>query len=272
MADINGLCLNCFSYRGEYEVCPHCGNVAGALASEPYLLSPGTVLRGRYIIGAVLGVGGFGVTYKSWDAKLECVVAVKEFYPSGLVNRIPGETLVTTFSGVKQAQFASSLSRFLSEARNLAKFMDSRHIVNVFDSFEENGTAYIVMELLDGRTLKLHLSDRGGALSEYEALSIAEAVLEALCSIHEKGIIHRDISPDNIMILNDGRVKVLDFGAARFSGADSDRFTQSAVVKLGYAPPEQYRSNLRQGVWTDIYAVGATLYKMLTGITPEESM
>ena len=269
---LDGVCLNCFSMRGAYDVCPYCGFVAGSFQNDAYLLVPGTVLQNRYVIGTVLGVGGFGVTYRALDTTLSIIVAIKEFYPQGLVNRIPGEAAVRAFSGDKQTSYTQQLARFLDEARNMAKFAGDRHIVNVFDFFEANNTAYIVMEYLDGQTLKEHIQSRGGRLAADEAIAITSALLEALVSVHRKGVIHRDISPDNVFILRDGQVKVLDFGAARFNENENPALTQAVVIKMGYAPPEQYRANMKQGVWTDIYATGATLYKMLTGITPDESV
>lgn len=269
---IEGICLNCFSVKGDYEVCPYCGYLEGTIPKEAYLLYPGTVLLGRYMIGTILGMGGFGATYKAWDSKLSTIVAIKEFYPGGLVNRIPGESSVMLFSGDKKDSFNEQLLRFLDEARNMAKFTGDKYIVNVFDFFEENHTAYIVMEFLDGMNLKEYMAEAGGRLAAEEALRIGEGILRAVGSIHGKGIIHRDISPDNIFILRDGRVKVLDFGAARFTANENPQLTKSIVIKMGYAPPEQYRSNMKQGPWTDIYAIGATIYKMLTGMTPEESI
>ena len=265
----NFLCLNCFQYKGAYDVCPYCGYMEGTPPEQAFHLHPGEVLGGRYIIGTVLGVGGFGVTYKAWDGTLSSVVAVKEFYPGDLVSRIPGQRNVVVFSGNRVDSYKSQLKRFLDEAQNMAKFNNDPHIVGVYDYFEENHTAYIVMEYLDGQTLKAYMAEQGGKLPEEEALRYAKPILEAVASIHMKKIIHRDISPDNIFILKDGRVKVLDFGAARFSEG-SNEFT--VVIKPGYAPPEQYRSKMKQGPWTDLYAVGATLYKMLTGVTPDESV
>ncbi len=251
-------------------MCPYCGQVAGTPNHPAYLLQPGTRLWGRYIIGDVLGVGGFGVTYRAFDSRLATLVAIKEFFPGELVSRIPGESKVRAFSGDKLEAYAAQLARFMDEAKNMAKFNGDAHIVNVFDSFEDNGTAYIVMEFLDGDTLKGHMAAGGGALPPAEAAVILEGLLSALQSIHQKGIIHRDVSPDNIFVLQDGRVKLLDFGAARF--AAKEEWTQSVVVKKGYAPPEQYRSNMKQTERTDLYAAGATWYKMLTGVTPEESI
>ncbi len=265
------ICLNCFQFKGDYEVCPYCGFIEGTLPAQVFHLHPGTMLNGRYMVGVVLGFGGFGVTYKAWDRKLSTVVAIKEFYPSGLVNRIPGEKQLVVFSGDKRENFHQQMSRFLDEAKHLAKFNGDPHIVNVLDFFEENNTAYIVMEYLDGQTLKAYMAAKGGKLAVEEGVRVAQAVADGLTSIHAKGIIHRDISPDNIYILNNGQVKLLDFGAARLSAEEGDA-TRSVVIKLGYAPPEQYRSKMKQGAWTDVYALGATLYKMVTGVTPDESV
>ena len=268
---LNSLCLNCFQIKGNYEICPYCGFVEGTPPAQAFHLRPGETLGGRYIIGTVLGYGGFGVTYKAWDNTLSSVVAVKEFYPGGLVNRIPGEKSVVVFSGDKSESYKAQLTRFLEEARNMARFSGDPHIVGVYDFFQENNTAYIVMEYLDGMTLKEYMAQMGGSLPEEEALRFATPILEAIDSIHKKKIVHRDISPDNIFVLKDGRVKALDFGAARFSD-NPEGLTSTVIIKPGYAPPEQYRSKMKQGPWTDLYAAGATLYKMLTGITPNESV
>lgn len=266
------VCLHCFADRGNFDVCPYCGFVAHTVPAEGYIIPPGIRLWGRYVIGTVLGTGGFGITYRAWDTRLSALVAIKEFFPQNLVTRNFGETKVRVYSGEEQEEYRLQLARFMEEAKNLAKFTGDSHIVNVMDFFEDNGTAYIVMEFLDGVTLKQHLALSGGFLPAGQALSIGDALLSALTSIHKKSIIHRDISPDNIIIRPDGSMKLLDFGAARFAAQQGSDLTQGVVVKKGYAPPEQYRSNMKQGVWTDIYAAGATLYKMLTGITPEESI
>ncbi len=266
------ICYNCFSNRGKYEVCPYCGFANIESGENGYVLKPGCKIWGRYIIGKVLGMGGFGITYKAYDIRLSNIVAIKEFFPQSLVSRIPGEQKVRVFSGEKQESYKNHLAKFMEEARNLAKFTGEEHIVNVLDFFEENGTAYIIMEFLDGITLKQHLVNSGGKLPVEKAVQYETELLKALSAIHNKGIIHRDISPDNIYILANGNLKVLDFGAARFALEEGSDLSQSVVVKKGYAPPEQYRKNMKQGKWTDIYAAGATLYKMITGQTPEESI
>ncbi len=266
----NNTCFNCFSQTGGYDVCPYCGHVAGTPNAPAFMLQPGMRIWGRYLIGTILGIGGFGVTYKAFDTRLQSVVAIKEFFPQNLASRMPGEIELRLFTGETFKNFEIHKQRFIEEGKNLAKFTGDAHIVNVLDSFEDNRTAYIIMEYLDGCTLKEYMAQCGGSIEFNRASEIMKDLLEGLKSIHLKGIIHRDISPDNIHILSSGNVKVLDFGAARF--AAKEEWTQSVVVKKGYAPPEQYRNNMRQTPQTDLYAAGATFYKMLTGKTPEESI
>ena len=265
------LCMNCMSDMGPYEVCMMCGWADGSEARELYHLQPRTILAERYEVGLAVGFGGFGVIYRAWDMQLDTQVAIKEFYPSGLVNRVPGECRIVVYSGDRRTQFEEGKTRFLAEARTMAKFSQHPHIVNVYDFFEENNTAYIVMEYLEGVSLKNYLKSVGGKLSIADTLQIIDPVMDALKAIHKEGIVHRDISPDNIFILPDGRIKVIDFGAARLSMGDKEQ-TRSVVLKPGYAPPEQYRSKSKQGPFTDIYALGATMYRMVTGEVPEESV
>ncbi len=267
---MNTICFRCFKNTGGYEICPHCGYMEGTPNSPEYMLQPGMRIWGRYLIGTILGIGGFGVTYIAYDTRLSTIVAIKEFFPQNLATRMPGDMKIRVFSGDVVESFTKEKTRFIDEGKSLAKFTGDEHIVNVLDSFQENGTAYIVMEYLDGQTLKEHMNEYGGALSVEEASKIMVGLLAGLQAIHKKDVIHRDISPDNIYILNNGNVKIIDFGAARF--AEKEEWTQSVVVKKGYAPPEQYRSNMKQGIYTDIYAAGATWYKMITGKTPEESV
>lgn len=265
-------CSRCMKeYDVEYEICPHCGYVIGTEPKEPYHLVPGTVLKERYELGVVLGYGGFGTTYIAWDNKLEVAVAIKEYYQSGIVNRMPGTNGVIVYSGKSREAFEKGLHRFLEEARNTAKFSNHPNIVNVFDYFEANGTAYIVMEFLSGVSLKEFIYQNGGKIDLPTTVTILEAIIEALKAIHKEGILHRDISPDNIFITEDNRIKLIDFGAARFQKGEKDS-VQEIVLKPGFAPPEQYRSKGKQDARTDIYALGATMYRAITGIMPEESV
>ena len=263
-------CDNCFSeYEKGLGLCPYCGFIPGEESQEVYCLAPGTRLADRYVIGQKLGMGGFGITYKAWDCKLETVMAVKEYFPSGIVNRLPHTTGVILASHKHEKDFLYGKNRFIEEARNLAKFNSHPNIVNVFEYFEENNTAYIVMEFLDGKTLGETIKEQDYQPIPWEqCVDIAVSLCAALRSIHKVNILHRDISPNNIMLCNDGKVKLFDFGAARFaSGIES----LTIVVKPGFAPPEQYNRVDSQGPSTDIYALGATLYYALTGEIPEES-
>ena len=263
------LCMNCFSVKGQYEVCPFCGYVEGTPPSQPHYLMPGTILRNRFIVGTVIGAGGFGITYKCFDTTLGVTVAAKEFYPAGLVNRAPGECRVGLLSGDKEEQYKERRKRFLMEAQSVAQFGRAKDIVNVFDFFEENGTAYIIMEYIDDVLLKDYL-DKQGKVDPEAAVSIIMPIIEAVKKIHSKGIIHRDISPDNIFITSENSIKVFDFGAAQLNDS-REGMAADPVIKVGYSPLEQYRDKSKKGFYTDVYAVGAIFYQMLTGEKPIES-
>ena len=264
-------CFSCFrEYEEAYGVCPFCGEPYDEAPAEPVHLAPGTVLARRYVLGHAVGAGGFGIVYRAWDEKLASVVAVKEFFVSRIMTRAEGETAVIV-AGKSAEEFRYRKDRFLAEARTMARFGQHRSIPNVFEYFEENGTAYIVMELLSGQPLNEMLRERGGKLPRELAVFIAQEVGEALKSLHAAGIIHRDVAPDNIFICSDRevRVKLMDLGAARL--ADSTDDVIDIILKPGYSPTEQYDNAGHIGPWTDIYALGATLYACLTGEKPAES-
>ena len=258
------------TYREELGICPYCGYADGTPVEEQIHMEPGTVLRDRYVIGKVLGFGGFGVTYIGWDNKLEMKVAVKEYLPSEFSTRMPGQTMVTVFRGEKQEQFREGLKKFVDEAKRLANFKNEEGVVRVYDSFTENETAYIVMEYLEGETLA-ELLEREGAIPEDRAVEMMMPVMKSLEVIHSAGILHRDIAPDNIFITKDGTTKLIDFGASRYATTSHSR-SLSVIIKPGYSPEEQYRSRGDQGPHTDVYALAATLYKMITGKTPPDAM
>ena len=271
-------CLNCMkTFNEQFGVCPHCGFQPGTPPKEAYHLHPGTELNGHYIIGTTVGFGGFGITYRAWDRVLEKMVAIKEFYPNGIVNRVPGEKEVIIYSGNRADEFLNGKIRFLAEARNMARFNTHPNIVNVYEFFEENNTAYIAMEFLEGMSYKQYIAQHNGRVDCQTAVNVVLSVTDALREIHKVKIIHRDISPDNIFMVpvdqqaTNYKVKLIDFGAARCSSGEEEK-TLSIILKPGYAPPEQYRSRSKQGPWTDIYAVGAVLYRSVTGRMPEESV
>lgn len=264
-------CINCFQiYDDVSGMCPHCGYVMGEPGKEPYYLVPGTILKEHYVIGEVVGAGGFGITYKAWDTVLERKVAIKEYYPVQMVTRVPGEEEVVVFLNKREAEFKKGLYDFLQEAKIMSQFRNSENVCNSYDQFEMNGTAYIVMEFLEGQTLKGYVKSRKeNPLEESEILTIISQVLSGLEDIHKNNVIHLDIAPDNIWIMPDGRIKIIDFGAAKSKQVKKDN--ETIILKPGFAPPEQYRRNGKIGPWTDIYAVGATLYFLLTGEVPLES-
>ena len=181
-------------YDSGLEICPYCGYVEGTGAEEAIHMAPGSILLDRYIIGRVLGYGGFGVTYIAWDGKLEQKVAIKEYLPSEFSTRIPGQSCVTLLGGEKNEQFRDGLKKFVEEAKRLAKFQNESGIVKVFDSFTENETAYIIMEYLEGETLSDRLK-RDKVIPEDEAVSMLMPVMKSLETVHKEGILHRDIAP-----------------------------------------------------------------------------
>ncbi len=264
-------CMGCMEqYEDEFNVCPYCGYIEGTKPEQALHMEPGSILQGRFIVGKSIGYGGFGVTYIGWDALLEHRVAIKEYLPSEFSTRMPGVTQVTVFNGDKKEQFHDGLRQFVEEAKKLAKFNNVEGIVKIYDSFEENNTAYIVMEYLEGETLASRL-EREKTIAPDKAVAMLTPVIESLEKVHAQGIIHRDIAPDNLFITKDGSVKVIDFGAARFATTSHSR-SLTVIIKPGFSPEEQYRSRKEQGGYTDVYAIGATLYKMITGVTPPDAL
>ena len=240
------------------------------IAVDNRVLQPGTVLNGRYLVGRVLGQGGFGITYIGRDLVLDICVAIKEYFPTQIVIRDTSVSLEIRAASQKMSNaLIQGNEKFLEEAQILARFRGEKGIVDVLDFFQQNNTAYIVMEYIDGQTLQSHLN-KAGKLPPDQVFSLMAPVMASLDRLHQAGLIHRDISPDNIMITYDGQVKLLDFGTVRNANLDGNG-TLTVMVRHGYAPEEQYDGNSPQGPWTDIYALCATMYKCITGITPEES-
>ncbi len=264
--------MSCMAEMKVDEVrCPICGAEKGQGKKEVYHLSPETILEGRYIVGKVLGYGGFGITYIGFDAQLERIVAIKEYFPTTFATRRQEETHLSIYNTQDaEGQFKAGLKSFLEEAQTLAQFNGVEGIVDIYDTFVSNNTAYIIMEYLKGNDAKWILNNQGAFDYEF-AKNIIVSICDTLSVVHKKNIIHRDISPDNIYLTDDGRIKLLDFGAARYESAFNSK-SLSVVLKSGFAPEEQYRSKGDQGSWSDVYALAATFYKMLTGQTPPDSM
>lgn len=265
---MNGYCNNCMSELGADGRCYSCNSSGEALA--PHHLKPGTMLCGKYIVGNALGEGGFGITYIGRDITLDMKVAIKEYYPNGQANRnnsVSAEIFVSTEKQV--ASFEKGKERFISEARNIARFNREKSIVDVRDYFEENGTAYIIMEYLEGEPLSAFVKNNG-VINPRAMFAKMIPIMESLDKMHVAGFIHRDISPDNIMHMADGSLKLMDFGSARHFLNEEKKL--SVMIKQGYAPEEQYRRNGDQGPWTDVYGLCATMYKCITGVQPEDAL
>lgn len=265
----NRFCFSCMMSMEEGKTCPNCGRTADSYTPAVYHLPPGTVLKERYLIGRALGEGGFGITYIGCDLRLKMRVAIKEYFPTDKANRISKDSLrISCLAGSAVGRYAEGKEQFLQEALTLAKMDKQSVIVGVRDFFEENNTAYIVMEYVDGTTFKDLTERRGGRIPPAELMEMIEPLFSALSAMHAQGLIHRDISPENLMLEN-GEIRLLDFGCARESqNGDS---TLTVTMKQGYSPVEQYQ-NKGQGPWTDVYALSATIYFCLTGIKPPQSV
>ncbi len=235
-------------------------------------LPAGTVLKDNYIVDAYLGAGGFGITYAGTCRSTGDAIAIKEYFPAGLANReyVDGRARVSCFEGQAERSFQKGRRRFLHEAEILRQFQELPSIVSVLDVFEENGTAYLVLEHIEGITLKRYIAENG-VLSTEALLPLFSPVIHALSRVHSAGLVHRDISPDNLMIGLDNRLHLIDFGAASYENLNESK-TMTIILKSGYAPPEQYLTDGRVGSWTDVYGMCATLYYALTGSTPPESI
>ena len=235
----------------------------------PLALPDGTILAGQYIIESTLGQGGFGITYKASDHKTGNTVAIKEFFPEALATRTQNN--VVPFDGERGENYKYGKDCFVQEAQTLAQFIGNENIVKIYSYFEENGTAYFVMEYVEGISFEEYIKKYGGKINYEVAENILMRVIDALDAVHSKGIVHRDVTPDNIYLTSDGKVKLIDFGAARYSIGDKSR-SLDVVLKHGFAPKEQYTRHGKQGPYTDVYTLGACFYYALTGKRPPDSI
>jgi serine/threonine protein kinase len=264
------LCMGCMGDKGDAQVCGVCGWAEGTPPDVPVQLSPRSVLAEKYLLGKVLGQGGFGITYLAWDLLLNRKLAIKEYFPREICGRGRDDLSVQPLSQRSQHDYQYGLAKFVEEGRNLAKFRDYPGIVSLLDFFEANGTAYIVMAYMEGMTFKQYLEQQGGKITFEQTLGVLNPVMDALREVHRTGMLHRDISPDNIYLNRDRQVKILDFGATRYAMREQSQ-NLTVLIKPGYAPLEQYSSGGKQGPWTDVYAVGATFYRALSGRAPSEA-
>ena len=269
----NGRCVNCFAPLAGGSVCGQCGFDNAAYRPQPHHLPPGAVLRGRYIIGRALGQGGFGITYVGFDTKLDFKVAIKEYFPEGTAMRITSQTAAVSCypSQSTRERYDVGLRKCVNEARALAKLGAISSVVRVQDFFQENNTVYIVMEFVEGVTLNAYLRRLPERPGYKEAVKLLAPVGAALEEVHERGFVHRDISPDNIMITPKGEPKLLDFGAVK-AVATGGNVTETPVIKRGFSPIEMYSTTDKIGPWSDVYAYCATLCCILLGRPPEEPM
>ncbi|MGN1100925.1 MAG: leucine-rich repeat domain-containing protein [Huintestinicola sp.] len=265
MSSKRSLCGNCFSpMRGT--TCQKCGYTETRAFSAHDALPVGTKLNDRYIIGKMLGKGGFGITYLAFDEAENRAVAIKEYYPEAAV-RAEDNISVEPMTSYQTDEFSEGLERFFREAEIIRSFRESTDILGLYDVFRMNGTAYYAMEFYNGISLNRYISG-GKKLTEEQAVNIAEQLLHELSVIHKGGILHRDVSPDNIMLCTNGRAALIDFGSARFI-ANSEHQNMSVILKDGFAPLEQYQRKSHQGSWTDIYSLGMSLYYGITGKSPD---
>ncbi len=265
MIEVNNKkrCESCFC-EANGEPCPNCGFSASAYLKDPIVLPVGTKLNDKIVIGRVIGKGGFGITYLGYDLRIEKTIAVKEYYPNGIAYRPSSGTEVLIADAKSAEAFEAGAKKFYAEAEMVAQFNGNPNIVSVYDYFRANNTVYLVMEFLEGVTLKNYIK-KHGRLTDGQALFVMDKIAAALSITHSAGVLHRDISPDNIMICKDGRIKLIDFGAARQIMAESSS-NLTVVMKPGYTPIEQYTKKGEQGAWTDIYSLGASVYYALTDV------
>lgn len=265
----DALCPNCFRKNPPDQACPFCGY--RRKEKSPLALPLNVVLRERYVAGHELGSGGFGITYKGYDLKTERVCAIKEYVPVDMASRLGDSLAIVPTGSDKREAFAHGRQRFLREADTLRQLTDISDIVDIWDCFEENGTAYFVMEFVNGQNLNRISYNAGGHLPYEMASEVIVRVAQTMDVVHrECGIFHRDLTPENIMITKDAAVKIIDFGIAKYLPGEKSQ-SLSVMLKKGYAPPEQYYTSGKQGTFTDVYALAATFYKLLTGTKIEEA-
>ncbi|MCC8028210.1 MAG: serine/threonine protein kinase [Lachnospiraceae bacterium] len=262
-------CTKCMrDLEPDIRICPHCGFDQQGEAQPEHALRRNTILYGRYLVGNVIGQGGFGITYVGYDLKLDTKVAVKEYYPAASASRTGSQSARIRWDYGDAAEHARGIERFVKEARKMAKLDAVPSIVRVWDVFEDNETAYIVMDFVEGVTLKQYLREHG-VMQWADCFALLEPILESLAVMHDRGFIHRDISPDNIMVQPDGTARLLDMGAAVDVRATQGQASM-AVVKRNFSAPEQYTETEELGSWTDVYSMAATIYYCLTGrVVPE---
>lgn len=265
------LCMGCMNQIEDAKrICPYCGFDEESLQQESYYLRPGTIVGGKYIVGKVLQYGGHTISYLGYNAERNRKIVVKEYLPSDFSTRSEGELEVTIYSGDAREQFEQGLTNFLNEANRIEQLGSPEGIAEVYDCIAENDTGYVISEYLEGQTLK-EILESGKRYTVEEAKEFVVTILKGLSKVHPLDIVHCDIAPETIMVTTQGEIKLLDFGATRYVTTANSK-SLAIILKQGYAPEEQYRSKGVRGPWTDVYAVAAVMYRMITGVVPQESV
>ena len=265
--NLSGLCMNCMNGTLVNGSCTYCGKNSFTEKSRNANALPfGCTLHNQYFIGRVLGAGGFGITYLAWDNNSKKRVALKELFPCKDVYRSSDGFSLCIVPG-QEEYFRHVKQRFLDEARLLAGLLDYKEIIDVYHLFPDNNTAYYAMEFIEGEDLR-SFAARNGKMQWAQLQPIVRDVLVQLSILHQRGLVHRDISPDNIYLLRSGGAKLIDFGSSRMYTGNGRLTT---FLKDCYAPLEQYRENGNQGPWTDIYSLSVTIYYLLSGVLPCKS-
>lgn len=265
MKKVCGYCFHASSGKN----CRYCGKPLSRSTSEYDALPLGTKLNNKYIVGRVIGRGGFGIIYLVYDENNDRAAAVKEYFPERIAVRAHNNVDTEPITSAHSEEFTVGADRFMQEAQLIARFSESSEILGIYDVFRQNGTVYYAMDYIKGVSLK-ELVYEYDKITPAQAVFIAEKLLGALKIIHSEDVLHRDISPDNIMLCPDGSVRLIDFGSART--VPNETKSLSIILKAGFAPLEQYRRKGGQGSWTDLYSLSMSLFFGLTGEEPEDSL
>lgn len=264
-------CMGCMHPLEDGHKCKYCQFDIEKYTPDGHVMPAGTIIgNGQYLIGRALGQGGFGITYIGMDLNLLKQVAIKEFFPKGMVVRDCTKSLdLLIYEKLSEEDFEKGVSAFLREGRILASLKSNDGIVSIHNFFRENNTAYLVMDYVEGQTLKSYINALGPMTLD-DTLGLMKPTLTSLYSLHQKSIIHRDISADNLIISDINHLTLIDFGAARIINPNST-VTSTILCKNGFSAIEQYNSDGFLGPWTDIYSLCACIYFMLTGTVPQNS-
>lgn len=274
LIDPDKLCMGCMQILENTQArCPNCGFLQAEYQKPENSMPIKEILNGKYLVGKVIGIGGFGITYIGWDFYQSKRVCIKEYFPRGVASRDTDSSMSTQYNtcsmdvlteNTQRAKYAyqGGLQSYIKEAESLSKFYQMPGVVSVRDFFYGNKTAYIVMEYIEGINLRELAKKNGGVLAPDVLFPMLQDVIKALDAVHKEGMVHRDISPDNIMVNQQYQAKVIDFGAAKNFQASQE---SSVLLKHGYAPIEQYSKDGNQGPWTDVYSLCATMYYLLSG-------